>query len=238
VGAPLASTNHSATPSSSADEQHRFVELFESTFTPVTAYARRRVADRAEADDVVAETYAVAWRRRGQLDPDAPPLPWLYGIAANVIRNHHRSRSRRLRLADKLEAQTARSGVPHPIGGDPGDRPADDLRTALASLADDDQEVLRLVAWEGLAHAEIGQILGCSTNAVGLRVHRARQRLRAALVDQSGATTGPTPDPPSDAQPSDAQPSDAQPSDPSPSDGTPTTAPTTPTPTPEEDSPR
>jgi RNA polymerase sigma-70 factor (ECF subfamily) len=55
------------------------------------------------------------------------------------------------------------------------------LRAALQRLSFDDQEVLRLVAWEGLSHAEVAQVLQCSTNAVGIRVHRARQRLEIEL---------------------------------------------------------
>lgn len=174
-------------PAGTGDEQ-RFRDLFERTYTPLTAYARRRISDSGEADDVVAEVYTTAWRRRDHLPPDAPHLPWLYGIAANVVRNHHRARGRQLRLVDKLSAQPD----PSPdLAADPADRAGADLRHALSTLSPDDQEILRLVAWEGLTHQEIGTVLGCSANAVALRLRRARQRLDAAL------TTLTTP-PPSD----------------------------------------
>jgi RNA polymerase sigma-70 factor (ECF subfamily) len=143
----------------------------------VTAYARRRTANWTEADDVVSDTFATAWRRRGELDPGRPALPWLYGIAANVIRNQARSHHRRLRLVTKLE-----QSEPLPLGPDPAEQPGAEVRAALTRLSDDDQEVLRLAAWEGLSHAEIGQALGCTTNAVGIRLHRARQRLQTELT--------------------------------------------------------
>lgn len=155
-----------------------FRQIFDETYRPLVAYARRRTADWSQADDVVSEVYAVAWRRRDEIDQTQPTIAWLYGIAANTLRNHRRSSGRQLRLVDKMEAQPPPRAV-----ADPADRVGSELRAALAVLSDDDQEVLRLLAWEGLSHAEIGDILGCSTNAVGIRIHRARQRLQTALEE-------------------------------------------------------
>lgn len=158
-----------------ADEAS-FRRMFDATYPRLVAYARRRLADRADVDDVVSETYTVAWRRRDEPVERDTPLPWLYGIAGNVLRNRSRAHRRRLRLVDRIGAQ------PTPVAaGDPAERPGADLRSALDQLTFEDQEVLRLVAWEGLSHAEVGTALGCSTNAVGIRVHRARQRLAAEL---------------------------------------------------------
>ena len=133
-----------------------------------------------DADDIVAEVYTIAWRRWSELPSDRDPLPWLYTVAGNVLRNHWRSNERRLRLVDRIESQPATSPAP-----DPADRLGVELREALQQLSHDDQEVLMLMAWEGLSHAEIGEVLGCSTNAVGIRIHRARQRLETALVAPS-----------------------------------------------------
>lgn len=165
-------------------DEAAFAELFTDTYQPLVAYARRRSADWSEADDVVSEVFVIAWRRRAELDPAVSVLPWLYGIAGNVLRNQWRSSGRRLKLVDRLESQPDL-----PAQNDPADRPGAELREALTHLSFDDQEVLRLVAWEGLGHAEIGQILDCSTNAVGIRIHRARQRLNDALT----STETPTP---------------------------------------------
>jgi RNA polymerase sigma-70 factor (ECF subfamily) len=160
------------------DGQVEFRQLFTSTYSRLVAYARRRTLNSAEADDVVAEVYAIAWRRRSDLPTDGPALPWLYGIAANVVRNSRRAGSRRLQLVERLQADP----TVHASAVDAEDQAHDQLRLALERLSWDDQEVLRLVTWEGLSHAEAGQALDCSTNAVGIRIHRARQRLENELA--------------------------------------------------------
>jgi RNA polymerase sigma-70 factor (ECF subfamily) len=160
-----------------SDEEH-FHQLFQTSYRPLVAYARRRSASWGDADDLVAEVYATAWRRRQELDQARPALPWLYGIAGNALRNQLRSSRRRLELVDRLQAQ---AGPVSGATGDPAERPGSELREAIAGLSFEDQEVLRLVAWEGLSHAEVGEALDCTPNAVAIRVHRARQRLADAL---------------------------------------------------------
>lgn len=161
-----------------------FRQVFEETYRPLVAYARRRTNTAADADDIVAETYTVAWRRWAELDADRDPLPWLYTVAGNVLRNHWRSNERRLRLVDRIESQPVAAP-----SADPSERQGAELREALEKLSPDDQEVLKLMAWEGLSHAEIGDVLGCSTNAVGIRIHRARQRLETELIDPTATPT-------------------------------------------------
>lgn len=163
-------------------DERWFREVFQATYTDLVAYARRRAGAATEADDIVSEVYAVAWRRRADIDRAAALRPWLYGIAANVLRNHRRAGSRRLQLVDRLEAQPKELA-----DGDPSDGIGADLLAALDGLSPDDQEVLRLVAWEGLSHEEAGQALGCSPNAVGIRIHRARLRLQAELAQMQPA---------------------------------------------------
>ncbi|MEL7208597.1 MAG: RNA polymerase sigma factor, partial [Actinomycetota bacterium] len=142
---------------------------------------RRLRHRRSGADDVVSETFATAWRRRADIRPGQPPLPWLYGIAANVLRNQWRSRGRALRLVDRLHHD------PLTTHHDPLDIEFPDpaLHAALDRLSFDDRELLRLVAWEELSHAEVAATLGCSVNAVGIRLHRARKRLRHELAGTS-----------------------------------------------------
>ena len=158
-----------------------FQRLFDEAYTPLVAYARRRTANASDADDIVAEVFTVAWRRRTErLAESSSPsaeLPWLYGIASNVLRNHRRSHGRRLRLVERLESQPAAGQL------DPSELAETSLRDALERLPFDDQELLRLIAWEGLSHAEIGVALGISTNAVGIRAHRARKKLETELTD-------------------------------------------------------
>jgi RNA polymerase sigma-70 factor (ECF subfamily) len=188
--------------------ERRFEAIYADTYPSLVAYARRRLPSPSEADDVVAEVYTTAWRRRYDLESidrsaEFDVLPWLYGIAANVVRNHRRSGGRRLRLVDRLRSQpssvTTVAGTAEParatgsghstvgVTAGPDDDTSTAIRAALGRLSFDDQEVLRLVAWEGLSHAEAGQALGCTTNAVGIRMHRARQRLAEELGDQPGS---------------------------------------------------
>ena len=148
-----------------------FRSLFHGSYRPLLAYARRRV-DPATADDVVAETLLVAWRRRDAA-PSGHERPWLYGIARNVIRNSARSARRQQAFRETLRS------LPQPKPYDPPavDEQAEVMRTALYSLSEDDREILMLVTWEELPYADIGRVLDISANAVAIRVHRARKRL-------------------------------------------------------------
>jgi RNA polymerase sigma factor (sigma-70 family) len=148
----------------------RFTELFELHGPRVLAYALRRTTSTADAEDVAAETFVVAWRRRTEIPED--PLPWLYGVARRVLANQRRGTVRRFRALLRLERPDP---APARLGEEEGPAIA-----ALARLSADDQELLRLVAWEELTHAQIASVLGISVNAVAIRLHRARARFAAA----------------------------------------------------------
>ena len=144
-------------------------QLYESYATPVHRYALRRVS-RDAAEEIVAETFVVAWRRFAQV-PDNP-LPWLYAVARRLVANHRRSDNRRHALLTRLG-----DSAPHTSYS-----PADSgLRESLATLRHSDREALLLVAWEGLSTAELAVALGCTEVAARARLHRARRRLRAAM---------------------------------------------------------
>lgn len=154
------------------DRDAVFAALFDAHFEPVLAYARRRSAQLSDAEDLAAETFVVAWRRLDRL-PARPEehLPWLYGVARRLLANQRRSATRRVRLLDRLRSSFAVSPPSVSVT----------VEAALASLPERDQEILRLVAWESLTHAEAGLVLRISPNAVGIRLHRARERLRGAM---------------------------------------------------------
>lgn len=157
-----------------AQRQRAFEALYADTADAVFRYALRRTGREADADDVVAETFAIAWRRLADL-PARRELPWLYGVARRVLANHRRGLRRRVQLSSRLEA------LPRPSVEFEGDlvgrAEADVVLAAMAELRPKDREILLLAAWEGLSHAEIGTVLGCSENASAIRLHRARQRL-------------------------------------------------------------
>ena len=172
----------------------RFESCFREHHARLLAFTMRRVSGREAAEDVVADTFAVAWRRRDRI-PDGP-LPWLYAVAANVIADQYRSTRRRHDLGRRL-AHEARDEV---SGSDPAESLArrEAFSTAFAQLEEHEREVLRLVAWDGLEVREAAQVLGCSQGAFRVRLHRARRKLARRLdaakpIDQEGRATMPRP---------------------------------------------
>jgi RNA polymerase sigma-70 factor (ECF subfamily) len=146
-------------------------ELYRLHAAAIHAYALRRV-DRATADEVVAETFVVAWRRMERVPAD--PLPWLYGVARLLIANQKRAASRRTALLARLSTLSASEERRAPVSG---------TLEQLERMRPRDREVLLLIAWEGLSQAQVAEVLGCSHAAVRVRLHRARRRLRGLLEE-------------------------------------------------------
>jgi RNA polymerase sigma factor (sigma-70 family) len=153
-----------------------FNALFTATHARVIGYVLRRGAGPADADDVVADVYLVAWRRFDDIPP-ADPLPWLLGVARNVHRNQQRSRRRGDALLQRLRAESRSGEVTRAVV--PSDIAT--IRRALAALSESDRELLQLAAVEQLSPAQIAQVLRCQPVTVRVRLHRARTRLRAQL---------------------------------------------------------
>lgn len=150
------------------DRRQHFERLYREYGPAVLAYALRR-ADREAAQDSVAETFVVVWRRFDRLPHE--PLPWLYGIARRTLANQRRAQRRR----DLLTTRLASTEQPTHDEGDGR------VLAALASLGRTDRELLMLVAWEGLTPTQAATALGCSANACRIRLHRARRKLERAL---------------------------------------------------------
>ncbi|QTZ91700.1 RNA polymerase sigma factor [Streptomyces auratus] len=197
-----------------------FAEAYRAHYWAVSRFVARRLDGQAhEVEEVVAEVFSTAWRRRAEL-PDAP-LPWLYGVARNCLANTVRGRGRYRRLLHRLghhEASQRRQTVDSPDA----ERPGSWVHEALARLSPADQEVLRLTAWEELTVGELAVTLGCGQSAAAMRLHRARGRLRTQIermrqkdtarsdtlraTDTSRATDGPPADAPPPAAPSPSPP--------------------------------
>jgi RNA polymerase sigma-70 factor (ECF subfamily) len=162
------------------DAHTRFRALYAQAYGPLRRWAQHRGITGADADDVVAEVFAIAWRRFADIPADAA-IPWLFGVARNVARNHTRGVRRRARLQLIAPRELV---VPAP------DEPSDSrlLRSALDSLGDDDREVLRLVAWDGVDPPQLPVALGCSPGAARVRLHRARKRFADAVTRAEAAT--------------------------------------------------
>ena len=166
-------------PRSGLDHEEDFRRLFAEHNRQVLAYALRRCEQRADAEDVVAGTFAVAWRRFADAPAEELRLAWLYAIAARVLANQRRSLRRLSALRSRLRAQ--------PPAGAPERVELDEVVASLRELRSEEQEVLRLAAWEGLTNAELAVALGCSENAATIRLHRARKRLAEQLTKEEPA---------------------------------------------------
>jgi RNA polymerase sigma-70 factor, ECF subfamily len=157
---------------SSSSREDRFTAMYSLHYKAVRAYAWRRGPD--EADDVVAETFLVAWRRLEELPDDC--RPWLFAVARNVRLNMARQERRRRSREEHGAARPATE----PFTASLEDCSA--LKSGLARLSEPDREVLMLAAWESLDRAQMARALGCSKTAAAVRLHRARRRLAAVLA--------------------------------------------------------
>jgi RNA polymerase sigma-70 factor (ECF subfamily) len=184
-----------------APRSERFERIYHAHYAAVLAYALRR-APRPVADDVVAETFLVAWRRLD--DVPADPAPWLYGVARRVLANERRASGRRAALVERLTREPSPAPVPDASPGALEETGAalavqsartepfagassDSVKGALAALTEREREALTLVAWDGLNAAQAARAAGCSHTAMRVRLHRARRRFAAALETRSAA---------------------------------------------------
>ncbi|MFP4555165.1 MAG: RNA polymerase sigma factor [Actinomycetota bacterium] len=160
-----------------------FERIFQATYRATLAYAQRRTREVQDAQDVVAETYLVAWRRIDELRKVREPQAWLYGVAYRVLANQRRGMRRRQELADKAAGDPPEQGTDDPLRSVVSKNELEQVEEAMGVLSSRDQEVLRLAAWEGLTHREIAVALGIRRPLVRSVLHRARQRLNAALEE-------------------------------------------------------
>lgn len=147
--------------------------LFAAHYEAVMRYTRRRTNQLADAEEAVAQTFVVAWQRLEDMPAPDGRLPWLYGVARRVLLNERRGAMRRVRLHERMRTAST--------GPNPRQSALPRVLDAIAHLSDADREILRLVAWEDLSHAEIATVFGTSPNAVAIRIHRARARLDRQL---------------------------------------------------------
>jgi len=163
-----------------------FERLYADTYRKVLAYARRRTRSPSDADDVVAATFLVAWRRIDEAVGAEHPLAWLYGVAYRVLANQRRSARRKTRLSSRVAEAT--EGLEADIAPEAAESHETLKRVfaAIETLPAADQEVLRLAAFEELSHAEIAQVIGVRPGLVRSRLYRARRRLQDAYERLGG----------------------------------------------------
>jgi RNA polymerase sigma factor (sigma-70 family) len=166
----------------------RFAEIFDRHAPAIHTYLSRRIG-RSIADDLTAETFLIAFRRRDRYDPARRDArPWLYGIATNLLHHHQRTEIRQYRALARtgvdavtqpdeegVVARLAAAGTTRQLAG------------ALAALPAGQRHVLLLIAWAQFSQEEVAAALDVPLGTVRSRLHNARKRLRAALTDLEAA---------------------------------------------------
>jgi RNA polymerase sigma factor (sigma-70 family) len=175
-------------------EPEAFAALYDRHAAPIHRFAGRRLGDQL-ADDVVAETFLAAFRRRKRYDlrrKDA--RPWFYGIAANVMGKHRRAEVRMLRAFARTGTDPVAEGHADRIDSRVCAAAAQpDLAAALAALSAGDRDVLLLIAWADLSYEETAAALRIPVGTVRSRLNRARRKVRAALGGQDPTSSNQEP---------------------------------------------
>ena len=140
----------------------------------VSGYLYRRV-ERQQVEDLAADVFAIAWRKRASV-AEGEELLWLYRIAANVVANHRRKLASGAALFASLRPADSAPSAEEIVAADAT------LAAAWSQLRPAERELLALSLVEDLPPAELAVALGISVNAATIRVHRARTKLAALLA--------------------------------------------------------
>jgi len=170
----------------SLGQPQRFSAVFDRHYAVVHRYLARRAGTQV-ADEVASATFVVAFERRASFRSESSSaLPWLFGIAANLLRERRREETRRTRLTMRIAAQPhARSS--ESFSGCHDDALDETLARALDALDDGQREALLLYAWAELSYEEIAVALGVPLGTVRSRLSRARTHLRSHLAETDTA---------------------------------------------------
>jgi RNA polymerase sigma factor (sigma-70 family) len=156
--------------------QVSFADAFRAEFPALHRYLRRRVGA-AAADDLAAETFAIAYSRWEAFDQSRPLRPWLYGIASNLVQHQWRSERRKLLAYARTGIDPVTSDLDDAIGRVDADAQQRELAAALAALRGEDRDILLLHAWADLTDTEIATALGLPLGTVKSRLHRTRRQV-------------------------------------------------------------
>ena len=163
-------------------EAETFAALYERTFPRVYAYVASLLRDRSAAEDVTAQAFERAYRKRGSYAARRGSLEaWLFGIARNAALDELRRRGRRARLEGEPSDELA------PTAEDQAELALrrEVVRTAMTALDGHERDLISLKFSGGLSNAEIARVLGVSETNAGTRLHRALTKLRKACNDAS-----------------------------------------------------
>lgn len=160
-----------------ADRDNHLEALIRANASDLLAYLERRVDPRADAADVLSETFIVAWKKVSRAPTDElGGRMWLFTIARNMLLNARRTTRRRLAAVDRLRQELEQSTAA------PDDFDAVTVRDAVKLLPADLRELVELVHWEGFSLVQAAQVIGISASTARSRYASAKGRLRTALV--------------------------------------------------------
>jgi RNA polymerase sigma-70 factor (ECF subfamily) len=159
------------------EETAAFRAALRETADDLLGYFERRVSNREDAADLLAETMLQAWRRADAIPEHGErQRMWLFTVAANVLANHRRSTRRRSALVDRLRQHLHEPDVP-----DSSEDSA--VRDAVLRLNDVHRELVMLIHWDGFSITEAAELLGINASTARSRYAAARERLRQALLN-------------------------------------------------------
>lgn len=165
-------------------QQAAFGAIYQKHYAAVLAFLRRRVPAE-DSEDLCAAVFERAWRGFATLQDSSRPLPWLYGIARNTLKEHYRYRAAR----PHADGEDGLEDLQRADFADAVDLSID-INRALYRLSSADREVLQLFAWEHLSLADASSLLNCTPATARVRLHRARNRLAQALSEPMPLTPG------------------------------------------------
>ncbi len=156
-----------------ASREQRLEHLAREHSPAVANYLRRRLypLSPADLDDLVEEVLVVCWRRIDAVPADAE-LPWMIGVARNVLNNARRSQNRRSAFVATLSPVEADASAEDYVVADTS------IREALVAMSESDREILLLHFWDGLDASQLATVLSVTTNAAAVRLSRAQSRFK------------------------------------------------------------
>ncbi len=170
----------------------QFEQMYRTHADAIYSYCLRRTATE-DAKDATADVFAVAWRRFDAVPANDETLPWLYGVAKNVLRDRNRSANRRDRLTAKV-ASHRQPSVPSPEVQVVRHSEHERVFAALDRLPEKDRETILLVEWEGLTRDQVAKMMFVSRAAIDKRITRAYRKM-ARILGNKKSTLAATPVP-------------------------------------------
>ncbi len=177
-------------PGGDASEVIAFGHLFRGHAQAVYAFCARRTGDLSVAEDLTSITFLEAWRHRNRMPaPDfGSALPWLLGVATNVVRNARRAQRRYHSFLERLPAPlVVAPAEDHAVARLATEAGLKDALGAISGLPEREQEVVMLVLWSGLSYDEAAAALDIPVGTVQSRLSRARTKLQITLADTAHA---------------------------------------------------